>query len=77
MCMVTVMVSSSAWAAGAALCLRGLSLLASNILKRFSLRAFVTTQKELRLIAAAPSIGLSVMPAQTKQPAAMGMPIVL
>ena len=46
-------------------------------MKRLSLSALDTTQKELRLIAAAPSIGLSVRPAQTKQPAAMGMPMVL
>ena len=59
------------------MCLRGLSLLALYILKRFRRRAFDTTQKELRLIAAAPSIALSVRPAQTKQPAAMGMPMVL
>ena len=76
--MVTSMSSSSSsTGAGAALWRRGLSLLALYILKRLSLSALDTTQKELRLIAAAPSIGLSVRPAQTKQPAAMGMPMVL
>ena len=55
-----------------------LSLLASYILNRFSLNAFVTTQKLDRLIAAAPNIGFNFQPKTGIQiPAASGIPIAL
>ena len=46
-------------------------------MKRLSRRAFDTTQKLDRLIAAAPNIGLSVSPSGMNTPAASGMPMVL
>src|SRR5699024_4326602 len=55
-----------------------LSRLASWILKRFRRRAFVTTQKLDRLIAAAPNMGFSVQPKTgIHTPAARGIPITL
>ena len=53
-------------------------VLASYILNRFSLNAFVTTQKLDRLIAAAPNIGFNFQPKIGIQiPAASGIPIAL
>ena len=52
---------------------RGLSWLGSCILNRLSRSAFDTTQKLERLMAAAPSMGLRLSPAHTKQPAATGI----
>ena len=50
----------------------------SFILKRFNLRAFATTQKLERDIAAAANMGLSCSPKSgIKTPAAIGIPIVL
>ena len=44
---------------------------------KFSRRAFVTTKKLERLIAAAPNIGLRVSPAKANAPAATGIQIAL
>ena len=50
----------------------------SYILKKFSLKAFVTTQKLDKLIAAAPNIGFNCQPnIGIQTPAARGIPITL
>ena len=43
----------------------------------FSLSALETTQKLLKLIAAAPNIGFNVSPNGIRSPAASGIPMVL
>ena len=75
---VFVMVDSSCFFLLSFLCFIFLSLLASYILKRFSLSAFVTTQKLDKLMAAAPNIGFSFSPNNGYQiPAANGIPMTL
>ena len=54
-----------------------LSLLASRILNRFRRRALETTHTLLRLMAAAPNMGVRVRPSGINTPAAMGMPMEL
>ena len=55
-------ISDKARAVRSACCLIFLSCFESLISTRFSLRAFITTQKLDRLMAAAPIIGLSFSP---------------
>ena len=49
----------------------------SQILTFLSLNAFKTTETELKAIAVAATIGLKLMPAKLKTPAATGIRIVL
>ena len=65
------------WTCSTCLCLRFLSWLASRMLNRFSRRALDTTQKLLKLIAAAPNMGFRVRPKVTNRPAARGIPTLL